>query len=199
MDFDPINIKKVKINTVRPNSYNPKLKGTDEYEQVVASIRRNGLKTPIFVRETDDGLVIVDGEQRWTAANELGYEEIYIYNLGHISEDEAKALTIWFEVQVPFSDVDLAPIVVELDENGITLPYTEEQIIDFRHLADFTYKEPQQRIISQDNDGFCKFIVRLAKDQFEVVSQAIEKVSKDKNISEGSALSFLVCGDTFDE
>ena len=115
-DFDPSKIIKVPIDKVEPNDYNPKEKNTKEYKNVVESIRRNGLKQPIFVREVDgnEKYVVVDGEQRLTAANELGYTEIYVYNLGKISEEEAKALTIWFEVQVPFSEVELAPIVVEL-------------------------------------------------------------------------------------
>ena len=93
-DFDPTKILKVQIDKVEPNDYNPKEKDTPEYRNVVKSIQLNGLKQPIFVREVDgnDNFVIVDGEQRWTAANELGYKEIYIYNLGKISEEEANKI-----------------------------------------------------------------------------------------------------------
>ena len=79
-DFDPSRILKVPIDKVEPNDYNPKKKDTPEYKKVVESLRVNGLKQPIFVREVDgnDNYVIVDGEQRWTAAKELGYKDIYI-------------------------------------------------------------------------------------------------------------------------
>ena len=102
-DFNPENIEKVSIDSVYPNSYNPKVKDSKEYSDVVESLKQNGLMSFIFVREVEgeDGYEIVDGEHRYLAAKELGYKEIYIYNLGKISEEEARALTLWLEVQVP--------------------------------------------------------------------------------------------------
>lgn len=198
MDFDPDNIQKVKLDSVQPNNYNPKLKDTPEYQKVVASIVRNGLKMPIFVRETEDGLVIVDGEQRWTAAKELGYDEIYVYNLGNISEEEAKALTIWFEVQVPFDDVQLAPIIVELNAIDIELPFSDEQILDYIALADFDFTPKEENTIEtsgDSDDGLCKLIVRMVESQYNMVQESIEKIAKNENVSEGTALTLLVCGE----
>lgn len=89
-DFDPSKIKKVPIFDVSPNDYNPKKKNTKEYEQVVRSLKENGLKQPIFVRNVNGSYIIVDGEQRYTAAVELGYEEIYIYDLGEIQKKKRR-------------------------------------------------------------------------------------------------------------
>ena len=52
-DFDPTRIQKVSIEEVEPNDYNPKEVDTPEYHNVVESIRINGLKQPIFVREVE--------------------------------------------------------------------------------------------------------------------------------------------------
>lgn len=189
-DFDPSKIKKVPIFDVSPNDYNPKKKNTKEYEQVVMSLRENGLKQPILVRNVNGNYIIVDGEQRYTAAVDLGYEEIYIYDLGDISEDEAKALTIWFEVQVPFDRVALAPIAVELNSLDMELPFTDIELQKFEGMT-----LGEQNIDTEKNnsgDGFKTLKIRMAGDQFDLVHRAIETVSKNENVSEGRALELLV-------
>lgn len=195
-DFDPSKIIKVPIDKVEPNDYNPKEKNTKEYKNVVESIRRNGLKQPIFVREVDgnDKYVVVDGEQRLTAANELGYTEIYVYNLGKISEEEAKALTIWFEVQVPFSEVELAPIVVELNKLDITLPYTDEEIVTFEKMTQFdfdtAYNEegPQN---DEPDDEMKTLNIKMTPEQFETVDGAMKYIMEQEDVSAGRALELL--------
>ena len=195
-DFDPTKILKVPIDKVEPNDYNPKEKNTKEYKNVVESIRRNGFKQPIFVREEkgNDNYIIVDGEQRWTAANELGYKDIYIYNLGNISEEEAKALTIWFEVQVPFSEVELAPIVVELNKLDIQLPYTDEQIITFEKMTQFdfdsAYNEDGPQGADMDDD-MKTLNIKMTPEQFETVDGAIKYIVEHEEVSEGRALELL--------
>lgn len=193
-DFDPTKIEKVAIDEVEPNDYNPKEVDTPEYRNVVESIRLNGLKQPIFVREVDgnDKYVIVDGQQRWTAAKELGYGEIYVYNLGKISEEEAKSLTIWFEVQVPFLEIDLAPLVVELNALDMKLPYTDQQIMDFKNMATFDFNEPYEEKEPVDDEPKLKNLtVKMTPEQLEVVEEAIKTVADGENVSEGRALELL--------
>lgn len=195
-DFDPSKIIKVPIDKVEPNDYNPKEKNTKEYKNVVESIRRNGFKQPIFVREEEgnDNYVIVDGEQRWTAANELGYKDIYIYNLGNISEEEAKALTIWFEVQVPFSEVELAPIVVELNKLDITLPYTDEEIVTFEKMTQFDFDAAYNEEGPQNDeldDEMKTLNIKMTPEQFETVDGAIKYIVEHEEVSEGRALELL--------
>ena len=195
-DFDPTKVLKVQIDNVEPNSYNPKQKDTPEYRNVVKSIQLNGLKQPIFVREVDDNdnYVIVDGEQRWTAAKELGYKEIYIYNLGKISEEEAKSLTIWFEVQVPFDEADLAPIVMELNDLNIELPYNELEIDGFRNLATFNFEDAwkEQTPLKEDNNKDEEILtIKMTSAQLEIVNNAIEEIKAVEKVKEGEALTML--------
>ena len=191
-DFDPTKILKVQIDKVEPNDYNPKEKDTPEYKNVVKSIQLNGLKQPIFVREVDgnDNFVIVDGEQRWTAAKELGYKEIYIYNLGKISEAEAKSLTIWLEVQVPFSEAELAPIVMELNDLNIELPYNDLEIDGFRNLASFDFDSAwgEQTPIDEEEKNEEILTVKMTPEQFDIVHRSIEKIVSEYSVTEGEAL-----------
>ena len=195
-NYDPKNIKKVKIDEVEVNDYNPKAKETKEYQNVVKSLRINGLQQPIMVRELNGKYVIVDGEQRYTAAKELGFEEIYIYNFGEISDEDAKATTIWMEVQVPFDQIDLAPIALELHEQGFELPFTDLQLDDFKHIAEFafdSYVAEDNLPVKDDNSTKTyQLKIKLSKEQLDEINEAIKGMVEGENIGEAHALELLV-------
>ena len=193
-DFNPENIKKVPIELIHPNGYNPKAVESKEYYDVLESLKQNGLMSFIFVREVDgvDGFEIVDGEHRYLAAKELGYSEMYVYNLGRISEEEAKALTLWFEVQVPFDNVELAPIVVELTKLDIKLPYTEEQIEKFSELQKFDFDDYDEDEPVKEEEGFNNFTVRVTQEQFNFIQNKIKEIMDFEGVSEGRALELIV-------
>lgn len=160
VDFDPKKLKKVKISEVRVNTWNPKEKGTKDYEKVKESILVNGLRGAIVVRE-NDGYEIVDGVQRFTSAEELGYEEIYIYNEGKLSDAEAKALTIWWQQQVPFDTIMeakfITDLVLEAPQLSRELPYTELQLDDMRDMAQFDFSQYNtERPDDEDTEPTCK-------------------------------------------
>lgn len=197
-DFDPTKIIKTSIDKIEPNDYNPKEKNTPEYQNVVKSIQINGLKQPVFVRRVkgNDNFVIVDGEQRYTAAKQLGYKEIYVYDLGEISEEEAKSLTIWMEVQVPFVEIDLAPLVMELDNLKIELPYTELEIDGFRNLATFDFDTAYQEKtpVSEGNKKDEEVLtIKMTSSQMEIIKTAIDNVIQlfGNKTKEGDALAML--------
>lgn len=193
-DFNPENIKKVCIDSVYPNGYNPKVKDSKEYQDVIESLRQNGLMNFIFVRQVEgqDGFEIVDGEHRYLAAKELGYSEIYVYNLGYISEEEAKALTLWFEVQVPFDTVELAPIVVELHKLDIKLPYSDKQIEKFTELQKFDFNDFGEDEPLEEVEKFVNLKIKLTKEQFDAINDKIKTVMDDEMVSEGRALELIV-------
>ena len=183
-EFDPENIKRVKISEVEPSDYNPKLADTEEYKQVVESIKVNGFRQPIIVREVGDKYICVDGHQRLKACEELGLEDIYIYDLGQISEKKAKSLTIWLETKVDFNELMLAPIVVELSNLGMEIPYSKEQVEDFTAMLDFDFGEPK-------DDGLEEFSVKMTPDQYQVVESALQGYAKDNKVSLAEALDDL--------
>jgi hypothetical protein len=75
---DPITLKQLQIEHVvpselKPNSYNPNRQTEDEFQMLLASMREDGFTQPILCMQ--DG-TIVDGEHRWKAAQEIGYETV---------------------------------------------------------------------------------------------------------------------------
>ena len=85
-DYNPENIIKLKIKDICFNDWNPK-DNDRAYNRVKKSVAVNGMMMPVFVRETEKGFELVDGNQRVRAAEELGYSEIYAYNLGKITDE----------------------------------------------------------------------------------------------------------------
>lgn len=197
-DFDPSNLKKVKISELVFNDWNPK-NNEKEYEKVKKSIVVNGLISPIFVRESDNGVEVVDGNQRVRALKELGYTDVYVYNLGKITEAEAKQLVLYLQVQAPFVTDMLAPIVVELESVGIELPYDEKQMQKFRDLEAFDMdtafndEEPIPEEEKEEVEEKLKtYKIKLDPEDFDLVRSSIDKVILDENVNEGRALELLL-------
>jgi hypothetical protein len=61
----------VHIDSIRPNDYNPNRMNDRQYAAELESIQHFGFIDPITIRETDDGLVIIDGEHRWRGVKEV--------------------------------------------------------------------------------------------------------------------------------
>ena len=181
-DFDPDNIKIVGIDEVKPNSWNPKLGNTPEFQKIVESIQVNGFKSPIIVRETDEGYEICDGQQRWTAAKQLGFDKIYIYNLGKISEAEAKSVTLWMETQVKFNEIELAPLVAELNDLKIDIPYSEDEVQDYINMLHFDF----------EGDGKINLSVKCTPDQLDHIKQMLNVYVYNHEVEEAQALVEMV-------
>lgn len=140
------NSKIVDINEVCFNPWNPKIKRSKEYEKVKESVRVNGLSMPIVVREIDDDnfkYQVLDGEQRLTAALDLGFDKIWVVDLGQVSDEEAKSKTIWMEMAVPFDQEQLGKLLVELVDK-VELPYSDNEIEVISGVS----------LISEDDEDF---------------------------------------------
>jgi len=199
-EFDPKKLLKVPISEVRENNWNPKDPNSPEYEKVKRSIEINGLTQPIFVRENSDGdtkYEVLDGAHRFRSCKELGFKEIYIYNEGVVPDPLAKSFTIYHQIQVPFDEAELAPIVMELNNLQMELPYNELEIDGFRNLASFDFDKAyeSQTPLKEDNDKDEEILtIKMTADQIEKVNNAIEEVKASKKVKEGEALTMLCEG-----
>jgi hypothetical protein len=188
LTFNPEQIIKVKISEVRPNTWNPKEKETKEYNHVLESIKRSGQDMPILVRE-NNGYEVLDGEQRYTAMVELGFEEIWVYNKGQVSDEEAKATTIWWQVQVPFEQIKLAHLVTELSALNVLMPFTQEEIDNFKQLATFDFSD-YDKDFEHNEDEQKTMTFKLDQQQYALVTQALD-LAKDDSISDSDALVII--------
>lgn len=89
----------VPIDTIEPNTWNPNVMSEWKAEKEQASITKFGFLDPVTVRSgRDTGKLfakkqIIDGEQRWRAANALGMSDVLILDVGRMSDAEAMTLT----------------------------------------------------------------------------------------------------------
>ena len=192
-EFNPEKLKKVKVDEIRENYWNPKDPDDPDYQKVLRSIQINGLTQPIFVRENDDGTTkyeILDGAHRWRAAYELGFDEIYVYDEGEVPDDLAKSLTIWHEVSVKAQKELLAPLAMELNKLNIGLPFSDKEMFKFEKIMSQDFDD----VPKTDMDSFKDLKIRMTQDQFDVVIHAIKTVAEKENVSDGRAIE-LICAD----
>lgn len=184
IEFNPENVKLVSIDKIRVNSWNPKVSDTEEYKRIVDSIRVNGFKQPIIVRDNPEGdteYEILDGEQRWRACRELGFDKIYIYDAGEVSDIDAKSVTIWMETQVKFSELELAPLVVELNKLDMKMPYSKDEIEDFSHMLEFDFSVPEVSYLK----------VKMAEEDLRETKKVIADYMNKNNVDEIDAILAL--------
>lgn len=79
------------LEKVYPNPFNTNRMNNNEYECLKKDLLEKGVEgiPPILVTPRNDCFMIVDGEHRWRAALELGFEMIKA-EVVHLSDDEAK-------------------------------------------------------------------------------------------------------------
>lgn len=190
-------IPAVEIDLVRPNTWNPKSEHTAEYDRIKRGIQLKGLQGFVVVREIENEAdaakyEIIDGQQRWTACKELGYTSIPVYNQGKVSEKEARELTIWYQEQVPFNEIDTAILVSELLSNyeDLELPYSDMELKHYQDLAEFSMDDYKTGGAEEDDESSeAKTIKVVVTDaQYRVIRNAIDSVVEQDECSEGQAL-----------
>lgn len=136
--------KVVKIDQVKPNTWNPKDDITEneanrlQFEMLGETISRDGFIDPILVRSVEDGYEIIDGKHRYLQAINKEATEIPVIDLGEVDDNEAKALTIKAEkIKVQLNDVKVDELTREIfdslnqDLSALTdiLPVIDEEFL----------------------------------------------------------------------
>lgn len=188
------NSKIVDINEVCFNPWNPKIKRSKEYEKVKESVKLNGLGMPIVVREIEDDnykYQVLDGEQRLTAALDLGYDKVWIVNLGKVSDEEAKSKTLWYEMAVPFDKEQLGNLLVDL-VGKVELPYTDNEIEVITGIELETEDDEDFEDDFEEKSNFTKFSVFMIKEWVNSLKDKIKQIQEDFDCSEGVATYYLM-------
>jgi hypothetical protein len=202
IQFDTKKVKTVPVEQVRPNTWNPKDKNTQDFEKVKRGISLKGQRLPIIVRETGEKETlyeIIDGEQRWASCKALGFKNVLIYNEGKLSDKEAKELTIWFQQQVPFNEIELAGLVKDITMNleglELELPFTQTEVDEFMKLSDFDWNQYDTNEIEPEYEGGVRTLsLKMPESQYKIIMEAIEKVKTETNSNDARALE-LICAD----
>lgn len=157
---------KLDVDKIRPNPWNPNVQDAFMYDRQKASIHTYGFAQPIIVRLAADGeYEIIDGEHRWRAAKELGMKQIPAWDLGKVTDTEAKQLVeVFIHLRGNPDLVAEAKLIRSLvDEDGLSvdvlaesLPFTTDQLGDLYKSLDFDwdqYKVPPPPDASGGEEG----------------------------------------------
>lgn len=188
------NSKIVDINEVCFNPWNPKIKRSKEYEKVKKSVELNGLGMPIVVREIEDDnykYQVLDGEQRLTAALDLGYDKVWIVNLGQVSDEEAKSKTLWYEMAVPFDQEQLGKLLVDLVDK-VELPYSDAEIEVISGISLISEDDEDFEDDFEEKSNFTKFSVSMIKEWANNLKDKVKQIQNDFDCSEGVATYYLI-------
>lgn len=110
--MDKLKIEYIDINTIKPYKNNAKEHPREQIEQIKKSIERFGMDDPIGIWKDE----IVEGHGRLIACKELGYTEVPIIRLDHLTDEERKAYTLAHNKLTMNSDFDIDILNSELDD-----------------------------------------------------------------------------------
>jgi DNA modification methylase len=118
------------IEDITPYSNNAKEHPKEQIEQIKKSIQDYGNNDPIAI---DKDNVIIEGHGRFIALKELGYKEVEVIKLGHLTDEQQKAYRLIHNKLTMNSDFNLEMLESEL----ATLQSFDMQEFGFDFLPDF--------------------------------------------------------------
>jgi hypothetical protein len=188
IEFDINKIQIVTLDKVKPNSWNPKHKDTAEYRKIKSSIEREGQKVPIVVREKSGSLEIIDGQQRWTAMQELGMKKICINNRGKVSDKDAMNGTLWYQLQVPLDVKQTASLVEELKAEGL------ETAFDFSAIQEFdTISFEQPKLDTTPKEKQFTLDITMERSKYEIITGTLEAIVEQHQLNDFSEALQVIC------
>lgn len=133
------------INKIKPYENNAKLHPKEQIEQIKKSIKEFGNNDPIAI---DENNVIIEGHGRFIALKELGYDEVEIIRLSHMTDEQKKAYILAHNKLTMNSGFDIDILELELDD------IVSIDMSDFGfEVEDEDYETTEQRVKENDYSG----------------------------------------------
>ena len=205
-------IQEVSIESLSANIWNPNIQTDFIFDKELTSIKNHGFIDPILVREKEGRLEIIDGEHRYKAAKTLGIKKVSINNLGKISDENAKQLTILMnEVRGKADKTKMGELLKDLqtslpfEDLVLNLPYSDIEIqsmigqvsLDWDQIAsDVTSKASES---DEQKEGWKKIEIRVPieihdafKDQLSRFKKLLFPNDSTKNVSDVQPIEAMI-------
>lgn len=147
--MEKLKVEYVDINSIKPYKNNAKLHPHDQIEQIKKSIELFGMNDPIGIWKDE----VVEGHGRLIACKELGYKEIPIIRLDHLSDEERRAYILAHNKLTMNTDFHIDTLNEELD-NILNINMEDFGFanidIDWASVEDLdenTYDEPEHSML----------------------------------------------------
>lgn len=134
--MDKLKLEYVDIDSIKPYKNNAKIHTPEQIKQIKKSIEQFGMDDPIGIWKDE----IVEGHGRLIACKELGYAEVPIVRLDHLTDEERKAYTLAHNKLTMNTDFDMDILGNELND-----------IIDI-DMSDFGFDlDIEEKEVKEDN------------------------------------------------
>ena len=183
-----LEIEYVDIDSIKPYKNNAKLHPEEQIEQIKKSIEQFGMDDPIGIWKDE----IVEGHGRLLACKELGYTEIPVIRLDHLTDEERKAytlahnkLTMNSNFDIDILNEELENIIdIDMEDFGFSLDFGEDIFKENeRHRTNDTYNLDLVDIDNSTNDFWQMPIIK--NDNFipdDLIGFNYAKSSNEKNV-----------------
>lgn len=147
----------ISIDKLVKADWNYKENNKELAEKLANNIKRNGQIENIIVRELDTGFYeVVNGNHRLDVLKKLGFETVYSFNLGVISEAQAKRIAVETnETKFSSNTESLSALVkelsIEFDDIDLTMPFSEEEMNEMLTEVDIE-SENENKSSIEDSD-----------------------------------------------
>ncbi len=173
-------------------------------QELAESLAANGLASPILLRPAKDRFMIVHGERRFRAAEELGWESIPAVVVSDISAEDVP----WIQLAENIQRDDLSPIEeATAYRDRLATGITQQQLAD-RIGKDRSYIAQKLRLLTLPppllhyldrkviSEGHARQLLKL-KSLYGSIPTNLERVSRDTSpdgleANDGSALAFFL-------
>ncbi len=165
-------IEILKIENLIPYENNAKLHPDYQIEQIKKSIEKFGFNDPIAI---DKDNIVIEGHGRLIALKELGYKEVPVIRLDHMTEPEKRAYIIAHNKLTMNTDFDVNILYSEIEEikNDIDIKLTG---FDDINVDDF---DTDFELPSGEKEPFQQMTFMLADEQAELIKDALKLVKGD--------------------
>ena len=167
-----LKVEYVDIDTIKPYKNNAKLHPKEQIEQIKKSIENFGMNDPIGIWNNE----IVEGHGRILACKELGYKQIPVIKLDHLTDEERKSYIIAHNKLTMNSDFDFNILDAELgdilniDMSDFGFENLDINVDDYG--TDFSLPDGEKR-------EMCTMSFSLHEKQKELIEFAISQVKDE--------------------
>lgn len=199
----------VKVADCEPNPWNPNRMDGFTYSKVIDSLVQYGFVDPLTIRphpDTTGHWQIIDGENRWKGAQDLGIEWAPAFNLGPIDDQQAMKLTIVLnELRGQYDPREMSSLLGTLLEAedpielAKSLPFTDVALQGMVGLDDLKIDGSaistaleQGEALKNERERWVERVFRLTIEANGIVQSALEKAKDGEEISDVQALELVM-------